>query len=124
MSTRVIPTPEWDEQLYNNASKSNEPRSARQLHAEAKRQAENQVEAALDKATEYDLSILSGRFDLSQFRSDEVEVFMTLLEKIVTRSIKVAGGFKAPVFILYEKKTPTYVVNDVRDLTFMATRRS
>ena len=124
MSTLVIPTPEWDEQLYNNRTRSNEPFSLQQLHAQATRLAKSEVEAAIEKATEHDLSILSGRFDLSPLRSDEVETLMKLLEKIVTRSIKAVDGFNAPVFILYERKTPTYVVNDVRDLTFMATRRS
>ena len=120
MGTIVIPTPEWDAKLYNNSTKSNDPRSACQLHEDAKRMVDNEIAAALDKAAQHELSILSGRFDLSPYRSDEVEALVALLEKLVTRSIKKTAGFIAPVFTFYEKKTPTYVVDDVRDLTFNA----
>jgi hypothetical protein len=118
MLTMVIHTPEEDAMRYNNATKSYERRPSAQLLENARQLGEVEMERARKKAIDHNLSLLSGRFELSRFRSDEVEELVSHLEKYVTQSVRIDPNYGMPVFAFYEKQTETAVVDNVRDLTF------
>ena len=124
MSGFIVSNPKRDMELYNNKLGGFVRRTEEQLEEDAEYLAVTAVMRAKKEAAERGLSVLMGRIDLTSFRSDEVEVLIEYLKKFLLIVIGAPKTHTVPVFTIYEKLTETTVVNNVRDITFNATRTS
>ena len=124
MSGFIVPNPKRDMELYNNKLGGFVRRTEEQLEEDAEHLAVIAITRAKKEAAEHGLSVLMGRIDLTSFRSDDVEVLIEHLKKFLSIVIGASKTYTVPVFTIYEKMTETAVVNNVRDLTFNATRTS